>query len=88
MVPYGSLKIYSKAENGRTVDVRHVSIRLDIPGTQPAKSLTRFSVVCRDRKVFVLDDLERVVHYECVDKNTLKITWDGEVIYQAGTKLY
>ena len=88
MVPYGCLKIYSKAANGRTIDVRQINVRLDIPGTQPAKPLTQFSVKLQDKRVYVLDDLERVICHEPVDPGVLKITWDGEVLYEAGRRLY
>ena len=88
MVPYGCLKIYSKAENGRTIDVRQVNVRLEVPGAQPPKPLTRISVRLKDKRVYVLDDLERVICHEPVDRGVLKITWDGEVLYEAGKRLY
>lgn len=84
--PSGVLKIYSKAKNGRTVDVEEVLIHLEEPRAIGCN--TRVRVELSEGRVNIINGVGGVMYNHVVPKGVLRITWDGDVVFEAGKKMY
>ncbi len=81
MSPYGVLKIYAKGSSGKTVDVHETVIRLEEPRAIGAN--TKISVRLKDGHAMVINGGGGVTLDTEVPRNVLRITWDGETLYDA-----
>ena len=80
------MKIYSKAANGRTVDVQEVLFSIEEPRTINSHLETK--VRLSQGRIFVVNGVGNVLYNREAPKGLLRITWDGDIIYQAGSRLY